>query len=97
MDFTEAFDVARHASTTTDEEPSVVERARAVLKKYYDDGHGDLRILTALPDDGPLYQSTLVDDPDVDLGKAGSAARSAVSPTVASSVGIATGIERPPA
>lgn len=70
VDFTEALEAGRHPSTEVDDEPTLVERAWAVLEEHYDDGHGDLRILARLPDDGPLYQSTLVDDPAVDLGKA---------------------------
>ncbi|MEF8802528.1 MAG: hypothetical protein V5A56_16120, partial [Halolamina sp.] len=70
VDFTQALDVARHASVQDEREPTLVERAWALLEEHYDNGHGDLRILATLPDDGPLYQSTFVDDPDVDLGKA---------------------------
>jgi len=68
-DFTDALDAARPPGGQSPEKPSLVERAWAVLDEHYDGGHGDLRILAHLPDDGPLYQSTLVEDPEVALGK----------------------------
>lgn len=70
VEFTEAVNAARSAGPLTDAHESDREaEAFELLDDHYDDGHGDLRILQSLPETGYRWQSVIVDDPVVGLGK----------------------------
>jgi len=49
-EFPGAFEATRAPGSHSTEEPSLVERAWAVLEEHYEDDHGALRILAHLPD-----------------------------------------------